>query len=72
MALLGMEEPELEVFEGDPSLRSSLRVIAIGSLYSDFAATLRTLRLASLIDSKGQWIGRRTVLVFTGVRLLAE
>jgi hypothetical protein len=42
------------------------RVVAIGDLHGDLAATRRALRLAGAIDARDAWIGGRLVLVQTG------
>jgi hypothetical protein len=70
-AYLGLEPAEEEldddvVEEGDPALHYTQRVIAMGSLYSDYSAFTRTLRLANLIGPTGAWTGRRAVLVVCG------
>lgn len=45
------------------------RVIAIGDLHGDFAATQRAFSLAGVIDQKGGWSGGETVVVQTGDQL---
>lgn len=45
------------------------RVVAVGDLHGDLAATRRVLALAGLIDASDRWIGGRTVLVQTGDQL---
>ena len=42
------------------------RIVAVGDLHGDFAAWRDIARAANLIDAKGAWIGRDTVLVQTG------
>src|SRR4051812_26345533 len=42
------------------------RLVAIGDLHGDLAATKRTLRLAGAIDDKDAWIGGALVVVQTG------
>ena len=45
------------------------RIIAIGDLHGDLAATRSALRLARAIDDEDRWIGGATVLVQTGDQL---
>jgi hypothetical protein len=54
-----------------PALRfkATDRVVAIGDLHGDLAATRRALRLAGAIDGKDRWIGQRLVVVQTGDQL---
>ena len=42
------------------------RIVAIGDLHGDLAATRRALRLAGAIDEDDRWIGGRLVVVQTG------
>jgi hypothetical protein len=42
------------------------RLVAIGDLHGDLAATRAALRLARAIDSADRWIGGKTVVVQTG------
>lgn len=42
------------------------RVVAIGDLHGDLAATRRALRLAGAIDDGDRWIGGKTTVVQTG------
>ena len=42
------------------------RVVAIGDLHGDFAATRRAFRCAGAIDAKDRWIGGNLVVVQTG------
>jgi hypothetical protein len=45
------------------------RVVAIGDLHGDLAATRAALRLARLIDDDDRWVGGTTVFVQTGDQL---
>lgn len=45
------------------------RLVAIGDLHGDLAATRRALQLAGAMDDKGQWIGGDLQLVQTGDQL---
>ena len=45
---------------------SASRVVAVGDLHGDLAATLRVLRRASVVDANGQWAGGATTLVQLG------
>jgi hypothetical protein len=42
------------------------RVVAIGDLHGDLAATRRALRLAGAIDAQDTWVGGKLVVVQTG------
>ena len=42
------------------------RLVAVGDLHGDSAATLSVLRLAGLVDAAGAWSGGEAVLVQTG------
>ena len=42
------------------------RVVAIGDLHGDLAATRSALKAAAVIDDKDNWIGKDTVVVQTG------
>lgn len=55
----------------DPSFRfpGASRVVAIGDVHGDLAATRRALRLAGAIDDKDDWIGGELVVVQTGDQL---
>jgi hypothetical protein len=45
------------------------RIVAIGDLHGDLAATRRALRLAGAIDARDRWIGGTLVVVQTGDQL---
>jgi Calcineurin-like phosphoesterase len=45
------------------------RLVAIGDLHGDVEATRRALRVASAIDERDEWIGKRLVVVQTGDQL---
>ena len=45
------------------------RVIAIGDLHGDFDLTIRSLKLAGVIDDNNNWIGKDTVVVQVGDQL---
>jgi hypothetical protein len=45
------------------------RIVAIGDLHGDLAATRRALRLAGAIDSTDRWVGGDLVVVQTGDQL---
>jgi hypothetical protein len=42
------------------------RIVAIGDLHGDLAATRRALRLAGAIDASDRWIGKDLIVVQTG------
>ena len=48
---------------------SATRVVAIGDLHGDLAATRRALTLAGVIDASDRWIGGSTVVVQVGDQL---
>jgi hypothetical protein len=54
---------------GELRMPGAERVIAVGDLHGDLAATRRVLRLAGVIDGNDRWSGGRTVLVQTGDQL---
>jgi hypothetical protein len=45
------------------------RIVAIGDLHGDLAATRNALRLGGVIDEQNQWVGGTTVIVQTGDQL---
>ena len=45
------------------------RIVAVGDLHGDLAATRAALRLAGVIDEDDRWVGGTTVLVQTGDQL---
>lgn len=45
------------------------RVIAVGDLHGDMNLTIRTLKLAKVIDDNGRWIGEDTLVVQVGDQL---
>jgi len=54
---------------GSPSrFPEARRIVAIGDLHGDLAATSRVLGLAGAIDEDDHWIGGDLVLVQTGIR----
>jgi len=42
------------------------RVVAIGDIHGDFKKLMKLLRTANLVDSKGNWSAKNTILVQTG------
>jgi len=50
-------------------LPAPARLVAIGDVHGDFAATLAALRLAGAIDDQERWIGKHLVVVQTGDQL---
>ena len=60
---VGPPATKLSVTTRYPSAR---RVVAIGDVHGDLAATHAALRLSGLIDDGGHWSGGDTVLVQTG------
>jgi len=57
------------VEHGAFQLPSAARVVAIGDLHGDLAATHAAFRLAGAIDATGTWIGGTLVVVQTGDQL---
>jgi len=57
--------------EGDRPTRfpGAERIVAVGDVHGDIAATRRVLRLAGLIDGADHWSGGATVFVQTGDQL---
>jgi len=57
--------------DDDTSFRfpAAERVVAIGDLHGDLAATRRALRLAGAIDDQDRWTGGKLVVVQTGDQL---
>jgi hypothetical protein len=55
----------------DPATRfpAAPRVVAVGDLHGDLAATRRALRLAGAIDDGDRWVGGSLVVVQTGDQL---
>jgi hypothetical protein len=45
------------------------RIVAIGDLHGDLAATRAALRLAGVVDDQDRWVGGATVMVQTGDQL---
>lgn len=45
------------------------RIIVIGDLHGDFDLTIRSLKLAILIDDKYNWVGKDTIVVQVGDQL---
>ncbi len=50
-------------------LPAPARLVAIGDVHGDFAATLAALRLAGAIDEQERWTGKNLVVVQTGDQL---
>ncbi|MBX3184106.1 MAG: metallophosphoesterase [Polyangiaceae bacterium] len=49
--------------------QAAARVVAVGDVHGDYAATLRALRLAGAVDEAGHWVGGELVVVQTGDQL---
>lgn len=45
---------------------AAARIVAIGDLHGDLAATRKVFRLAGAIDAKDKWVGGKLVIVQTG------
>lgn len=59
---------EPKVHDTDTSYRYAVpeRLVAIGDLHGDLAATRAALRLAGAIDDRDRWVGAKLVVVQTG------
>jgi hypothetical protein len=57
------DQPPAESASGRPAAE---RIVAVGDLHGDLAATRRALRLAGAIDERDRWSGGELVLVQTG------
>lgn len=55
--------------EATQALAPDQRIVAIGDLHGDLAATRAALRLAGAIDSQDRWIGGSLIVVQTGDQL---
>lgn len=58
--------PGCELSTVPTRLPAAPRVVAVGDVHGDLAATLAALRLAGAVDEGGRWIGGELVLVQTG------
>ena len=56
----------LLILAAPPAPPEALRIVAVGDLHGDLAATRTVLRLAGVIDDRDRWSGGSTVLVQTG------
>ncbi len=54
---------QVEVISRQPGVK---RLVAIGDLHGDLAATRAALRLAGVVDATDRWVGGKTVVVQTG------
>lgn len=62
-------EPSAEELDLPTRYPAAQRIVAIGDLHGDLAATRAALRLAGAIDEGDRWAGGTTVLVQTGDQL---
>jgi Calcineurin-like phosphoesterase len=65
----GQTQPKLAPEDDAPRYPAPRRVVAIGDLHGDLAATKAVLRAAGAIDDKAAWIGGDLVVVQTGDQL---
>ena len=56
-------------FEPPSRLPAAARIVAIGDVHGDLAATRAALKLGGLVDDKDRWAGKDSVLVQTGDQL---
>ena len=61
--------PAVERLDLPTQFPAAERIVAIGDLHGDLAATRAALRLAGAIDDEDRWAGGATVLVQTGDQL---
>eukprot|EP00833_Pecoramyces_ruminatium_P010767 jgi/Orpsp1_1/1184799/evm.model.c7180000091014.1 len=63
-----VEEKEKEKIKKDKKSEEKKykRVVAVGDIHGDYRKLIKVLRTAKLIDHKGNWIAKDTVLVQTG------
>jgi hypothetical protein len=65
--LNNFKDPQKASFKDqEPTGYKPQRIIAIGDLHGDFDNTVRTLRMAQVINNKNEWICEKTILVQTG------
>jgi hypothetical protein len=69
LLLLGLLPACAGVRAPETRFAAAPRIVAIGDLHGDLAATRRALRLAGAIDERDRWIGGRLVVVQTGDQL---
>lgn len=68
-AVQNASSQQIAPIEGEFRLPGAERVIAIGDLHGDFAATEKAFRLAGAIDASGRWSGGELAVVQTGDQL---
>lgn len=61
--------PAAELAAGASRLPAPARLVALGDLHGDFAATRAALQLAGAIDEQDRWVGGALVVVQTGDQL---
>jgi len=61
--------PAVEALDLPTRYPPAQRIVAVGDLHGDLAATQTALRLAGTIDENDRWVGGTTVLVQTGDQL---
>ncbi len=54
-----------EILSGKINLNGR-RLVAIGDVHGDFPAAMKALEIAGVMDNKGEWIGKNTVVVQVG------
>jgi hypothetical protein len=65
----GQTPTKLSAEDDAPRYAAARRIVAVGDLHGDLAATRAVLRAAGAIDDKDAWIGGDLVLVQTGDQL---
>jgi hypothetical protein len=70
-ALIASSAASSQAIEASRPFRfaAAARVVAVGDLHGDLAATRSVLRLAGAIDEQDRWVGGKLVLVQTGDQL---
>jgi hypothetical protein len=61
--------PAVETLDLPTRYPPAERIVAVGDLHGDLAATRSALRLARVIDNEDRWVGGETVVVQTGDQL---
>lgn len=55
----------LQLIQVDRASAASNRIVAVGDIHSDYNQALAVLKMAKIIDSKGDWIAGQDTFVQT-------